>query len=582
MSSLTNTHVISYNGYSFPAETETVGLDIESVYQSNGMHIDHYRYTLTLRFVVSSTSAANQNSAISNIRNLLLQPAKSLIYSYSFGSLTVNAGGAIDVDFGPKPVSFRFKPNGSGLSSEIYWTVQFALPRCGEGDTNTNTIREFSFYQTNMSDYAGYGSIVRRVYLRVAGNRIAAGRLTADVVADRITVAYPVNYRVDDITRDISPDKTEITITYKFSQIPQPLPPGVVKCEASITHSTAKDFNFAQWEGRIQARYEMSALWSRATAFRYFYDMAMRKIRDEIASSPRLALTFGFTEKNKEKPVEVMVRSVSMSNPDIYGRNVAEFTMNYIVTTSLQALLVEGLWTPVPGTNFTSWKRSLQNNVFHPRGLTGFYDPYVAVVSTLCDPVPRSPGAITSIPGRPVEAGPGIKESSMTTAPKPGTSWIMYQSHVKLEKDSRKVIHAPINSPSGTSTLSSASKGDVMDRLKGAAGNLNKVTEYKPDQSGPVGQDRVVVQSVGPEIWYVRLYGVAKRAGYPISPPVLKSYAGRQATEVTDRSRGEGFETWISGATGVPIYSAKWNLVYVLDGPPLGAVVAATPFHPSR
>ena len=581
MSSLSSYNTIIYNGFTFPTETETISIVSTPVESQQGTHTAYVKYLITLRFYMNAGSKETLANNITTARQLLLENGGAFQYQFSFGAFSLNSGSTplIDVNYGPKIRSFSVKPIGGSRTVVCEWSAEIALPFCAADQNNGvySPIKDFSYTTSYSTDGSGYLTITRNVMVEVVGSFFyPRGSANADTYFEQFDIPVPDEFRVVSRSRTISADKTRLDIAATFEQMPYPLPPGVISCNASHSHANAEDNNFALWSGTIDASYEMSAVYPKESAFEHFMTMAMDRI-NKIRQSRRLSFPFGNVMEKKpvDKPTVVIIKSLSMTNPSIFGRPAAAFSLSYTIAMNVQALLVEGLWEPVPGTSFQRWKQSLADNAFHPRGLSKYRNTGSVAVIDLCTgvtkPAPSVIRELRSVPNpRPLFNPQRI--APVVEAPSPVNSWMDYKCIVQLLKSDRTVVHAPIQSQ-GRQTELRGMGGRELNNITSAKG-------YVPDQAGPVGDERMIVQQTGSPIWYVRLIGYAKRAGYPISPPRLISYAGRKAYDVSDMNRGGSFSTWVDGAVGVNIVNATWDNIYVLDGPPKSGLVADNPFFP--
>ncbi len=89
----------------------------------------------------------------------------------------------------------------------------------------------------------------------------------------------------------------------------------------------------------------------------------------------------------------------------------------------------------------------------------------------------------------------------------------------------------------------------------------------------------VVVQRRAEPSRYCWLVGAAIRAGYPVDVPDLASVGENAAVRACRLDRGEGVRHKTETALfGIPVYSASWNIRYLLSGRPTQAEIPAHPY----
>ena len=132
------------------------------------------------------------------------------------------------------------------------------------------------------------------------------------------------------------------------------------------------------------------------------------------------------------------------------------------------------------------------------------------------------------------------------TTPSEDSSWLEYHSLLIIHRDRTVVRQVILQSPEPEDT----------NYYQNSIGQLN----YQLTTGGT----NDIAQRSGKSRYTANLIGSARRAGYPIPRPALTTIGTATETE----EDGEFITTIEDNALGVPVYAARWNIHYNLDGPP--------------
>jgi hypothetical protein len=576
MSDLTNSPInCRYSSYVFPTETETVELAGKPIYASDGRTIIYIEWTIHLKWVLATVpAAASTDITMFALRQILTAPAAEFHYSnVGFGNLDINvgSGGKRDVVWGPKPISFRYKPTGANQAAELDWIVQVAIPECANARYQFALME--AVYKLNFDiDQSGYTTRVYSGHLRIPQTRSAPGARgltdTADAYRERIVPPLLPGFRRIPGSFDISEDKCRLDWSIRdVEEGPNFPPPGVVVANMDYSVSNGM-YLYGTWAATLKATYEMSRDVPRSIAFGHFISVVADKTR-------RAAAVMFIDADGRPARNTVLFRSLTMREPEIYGKKGAAFSADWTYCSKREdILLTSAMWIPVPNSNWQLWANSMTRGAWSPRGFANMRNgPGEDTIIDLCQqPQAIAPGQVTlrALP-------PEIRtlRASLPPYPPPNTSWMQYLSTLHVEPQDGSVVLKPMPltsvapTPSDPPILRGVLDDPIQNQLRGLADGLRLPAPLRP-YAAASGQAPAVIQARTTPTIYVVLEGHAIRAGYDISPPTLRSYGGQPATPANGRGYGFGsavLQNWL----GVPIVGCYWRLRYVLPDAPTSA-----------
>lgn len=581
--SLPSTGTCTYNGFTFSNNVVTTDLSITPVYDTAGRTVVYSIFALTLEDKYTN-SGASIETLMETVRSQLLSPAGELVYANKgLGDLTINSGTKKDVLWGPKPKSFRWKPLGDNKAAKIIWSVDVAIPACTNA-VYTGALMEVNYKARFAIDRSGYTTRTYSGYLRIPQTRSSQSSRTlqdsADAYRDRIVPAIVDNFRrTQEYTLDESKCRLDFSITDEELP-PNPLPEGVIDCQASHTVSTS-GASLVKWRGTLRAQYEMRKDLPRTDAVKHFLALCKQ----------RLALTKQFATGDQNSQL-VIPTGLTFTEPEIYGRNAALLELGYTYATSIgNCIKASALWTPVNGT-FSQWRQSM-GNVMNERGLAQLkFSPSEDAIIDLCQSTtPASPGQNDA--NQP-DATAGLLAGLGLTPPPPDKSWLHYECKLSILTDDRVVEHKPL-----TTTQPQVSTDGQAEEPLNTAGTFLTIEDpgsgipSPPSKSvaksktggGKVGYNATTPnkqQRAGNPSFVCYLIGKAMRAGFEIPVPTLTDVGGIVPTPANRSKHGEGFSQWQYGYVGVPIIVATWRLRFLLPQAPTGPIGSvANPTQPT-
>lgn len=609
MARLPTIGTISYNGVDFDAYLEGARAPVEArfVFDRPGRTVSNVQYTIDVEGVISHAVTTDQD--LETLRRRLAQPAGELRFDFrGFGSTSLHVnppggGGIRDCNWGPKPEVLNWTPLGVPRAAKFRFRCVTNIPECVGGEPRTKYKFHLmeSVYRYHVAiDHLGLTTltITGHAVIPQTRDRVDARTLTdcADRYLEQILPPCPPGFQRQSQSHTVDESKNQIdySVTYKEQPTLQPLPAGVLDCQASFDVQS-DSMGFASWTATIAASYTLEKGAPKAAAWGHFFALYAQRVawaKAQIAPGERLS---------------VIALKFSFGEPNLYGPEALKASISYRIVCPLARILnMSGMWLPVPG-NYNAWKASLANVGFHPRGYAKLrLRPEDDLLVNLClDDPPRR-----LLMGAPPPLPAGVPLAMPASDVAPESSWLAYQMHVAIECDDGTIEHKPLdddpnadNHPERVPTPTWARLQTVAAQDLQAKGQTLK--DVKPDNAGALAQvaasqsmlsaiagqslsvpgdtkallsstagwtppyrGRIASVQQGVPSLYVTLYGKAMRAGYPITCPVLTSLAGVPAIPA-NRAGVEHFTTGVVyNAGGVPVVAATWRQRYLFQDMP--------------
>lgn len=553
---------INYNGVTFGPKTRCE-IEGQSVLSTDGRTISHIIYLITVRTIIA-LDGQTTDATMADLRQRLQSQGGALeISETGFGPLVVNfdneLGKAKDVLWGPIPKILRWKPIGSSQACEVTWSCQVAVPECGNAQYQFALMEVNSKYSWDV-DNSGYTIRSFSGFLRIPQTRREQGSRTLSDNADdyrrRIIPPAIIGFRRKQ-KFDIDDSKCRLDFSITDEEMPPNAPPaGMVNARASHTLQSPLPLS-EKYTGSISASYEVSRDKPRKLAWLRFIEL----INDRIGAATQYGI-----QQDGTKSVPMLFNLV-MTEPEIYGRESASFSINYTFFASLNTILqASGLWRVPPGSDHAVWAGSLVNGMFSPegRGFAGL--AFNNNQDTIVDLCQNSPAALASAAKIVAAHGEAVTEIK-NKYPDPASSWLSYKSAVTIkQRDYAAILKGLPTAPLAPNALTSMPEFNPVLTVAGAAVSaaaewVNKTSGYQPDYAP--GTPTSDVQTRATPDYFVTLEGDAIRAGYLITPPVLTQFAGSPVKPFNDGSPTFA-QKFVTSWFGVPIFSAAWRITYVL------------------
>mgnify|MGYP002780403990 CR=1 FL=1 len=596
---------LEYDGASFGNGTRTLSVTINPVRNAADNAVSYLKYVFSFE---TRLGGGPTDEPVTQFRQRLMKPGKAFKFEdRGLGSsFSINvSGGSKDVMYGPRPSEVSFRPLGGGNGCVITWRVEVHKVDCSDG---ADELAIMDHGTTVSDEISESGHVTRKVtgYVRVPNRLIGDGtRLndSPDYYRDQVIPPLVPETRRTFGPFTVNPARTQLDYSYTDSPTGRNIPPpGVVKITADqvVTSSVA---GLSVWQGTIQAEYLMAAnVTDVRVAVEHFFLKLVQSRVDALAKS------LGGTSRS------ITPAGLTLREPDIFGPDLrAGFTFTFMFNRNLKNTLgTNGLWTPIPGSDWRKWATSLASSAFNPRGASGaVIDIGDDRVVTLCKPssgrIGGTTGFVNELRNLPLGGFMSVQKLVDAAAPPPEleTSWLYYQNEVVYEADTGSIISRVL--PKSVLTAATDVLGKVEDAIGEAYDAIKSPGKYV---LGAVGQDPAGGSAIGGVFnpgpggnnrldnvqsgdasrrvrpaEYVFLVGKAARAGHPVPRPTLSNIGGVEPVPADRLDRGEGFgQQVIFGAGSTPIYAARWRLRYYLPaGRKEGVAVPSNPiFDPPK
>lgn len=547
---------IAYNGFTFDERTQTENLSARYKYDTAQRTITATIYALTLRTIIGAQQGITSDALMLDARRRLSVPGKPFRYQNTgFGDLTVNVSNTSkDVLWGPRPQELSCKPIGGTCSWELVWKVEVAIPECSRAAVDL-ALMEFNYRLAIDQDRQGFTTRTYHGYYIIPQTRKFGDVRTlsdsADAYWESILPELPENFKRELKNRELDESKCRCDFTVVDTEMgPNILPVGITDCRASHTLESGNR-GFFQWIGTISADYEIARDYPEEKVYKHFVNLCQQRINNSRANFkaiPGAAQSNSVADAQKQKEGFILLTKLSMAEPEIYGRPLARFSLQYLMYQSFTNILkASSLWLPV-GNSWSQWKTSLSNSALHPRGNAKMsFNPNDDVIIDLC--LDRNAVAVGTVQQ--------TKQNRRLTndfgddkCPKPEDSWIWYDVRLEAESADGVMVHKPL--PLFTTQTTYVAVGLVQS---GYIQEVQRIVAGTPD-------DIIQLRTSNSDAVYV--VGSALRACYNIDPPILQTIGGRTAVRANRDDEQEYCRTGNLGTYGVPIIWAQWRHRYII------------------
>jgi hypothetical protein len=566
---LSQVGTLSYNGITFDAFHRSTAR-ATPVWDEAGRTITHVEWQIDVVWPVQASGSA-LDTVMELYRTALMTPAQTLVYSNKGLSTDFSVGPSgtfFDVEWGPKPLYLELVAWGDH-GGILKWGVSCKLPYCAStssgGSKYKNNIMAANYEVSYDIDEEGLTSLTTSGYIEVPNTRYKTGdagrpvTFSADSFRPQIRPEVPVGFqRVAPGRFKLSKDKRRLDFTFVDRELHFPLPDNCVA--ADIEHTVEGDNfkGFQNWRGSITATITTAAGVTKATAFDRFMLVVASRLRKTPAKGDVAPRAQQIDESF------IWLRGIGFRE-QVLTRQSSFFCRYEIINSSLTHILgVSKLWTPVTGTNFNSWKTSLDNGPWRARGNAGLaFGSTEDVIIDLCSTRKQPPaGDPTQQPNAGQnDAGAKGKAAQGAQLVKPEASWVNFKMGVEMHVDGKVIRHKPLTGAAKTSVKSPVIDAFKTSKQQGATGKTT------PQATSTVADG---VQRVAGPSTNIVLYGYAERISYAVPVPSITSVGGQGVV-----LKNEYVNSYVSSAVGgLPVNRTEWRLEYMV---PLGPNALTTP-----
>lgn len=587
---LPSTGILTYNTVNIIGPSVRTRIRAKPVLDEARRVIKYVEYHVeTSGYVEPAGSSPTTDTALSSYRSLLLECGQALsIANKGFGPLRANDGtGPKDALWGPIPEILSWVPIGNDRTAFVEWACVVHLP-CER--SNQAVFEGFpmavNYEMDTTIDEDGYTTQRVSGYLEIPMTRRPGTRVppdSADRYYESIVPAIPFGFQRKRKHRHLSKNKNRLDFEFVDEEIPVPLPPGVTR--ADVRHLAENDIRhaFVTWNCLLSGSITLARGEPKARAWDRFQLILASRLARRFTPAANLGggqgvgagivagggglAAVGVTA-NLRGGVVIPARLVF--DEEVFGRT-SSFQFGYrIVGVPLQAIFaVSGLWSPVAGTDFTTWRTSLANSAHHPRGGAKLaHLPQDDVLVDICQRDPPRVNPRLQGGGNPPDAGsPTLRGGGEVP---PGNSWLRFRLRLRLEERHRTVPHKPLR-PAPRETPPDGPPDGFgfigIDRAGDGGTSPSTVPAPPPDRSTIETPSADVIQEQAAPGYTIILEGSAVRAGHKITCPDIRKVGG-QTPVLADRQFAQ--EQAGGVGDGIPVFTAAWRVVYYLPTAPAG------------
>ena len=430
MSNLAITGTMSYGnnangvgGYTFPVESRTI-VAVRAVQDKAGRATKFVEYTFDVTaYILVSPS----DGTIATIRQVLDQDGNTFQFTNKgFTDITVGPNGPqYDCNYGPKARVKSLTPLGIANAWRLQWECVVCLPDiAGASKGLPNGVLELTYSIDYAKDDKGYVSRTISGDLEIAAHMTAA-ELASDCpdvgLTDywiRLLALFPLPSKsVRRHSRNLSADHKTLHFTINDVQKPDRafLSPFVDwECNVDVATSGAA---FKKWTVTIAASYELPPSGDDATdgqtdykqlAVGHFVTLIGSKTVNNLywktrgavakVAAAKLAAAQKYTSQAARKaianaigPMVPIPTAARFSEQPHTNRISLSVSYWFIVSDSAAALLASGMFIPIPGAGWKTWKDNadIKQTALSSRGsLNLFYDGKNDAIIDISQPDP--------------------------------------------------------------------------------------------------------------------------------------------------------------------------------------------------
>lgn len=489
----------------------------------------------------TSSTRTRTQSRMDSLVDQLSQSGKRLIIQ------DIGLGGAIDtgsttpdIDFGPRPRVISWRPIGGDLVGEVVWECHFTIPpKCASNSINAGEVMSFEYaiaYQTNNEGLltrviTGHIGIVQfRNGLKIAANPEAA--------YDKIIFNCPQYFQPVTFSRQINHARNRIDfVCVHEEQTNEAYPEGIIEADVDQDLENIPP-GFINWQGTLSGTMRVApGVAKKVAADKFFiimFDVA--KHLNDAAGAKGIVIPERIRFGTKK-----------------FGRTSRFFVQWRMVACLHEILAKAGIWSSVPGTDYTKWKASMQKiGLFSPRGIGGYrFNANDDVILDLCEqPAKVSIGNDTGYRTTP---GGDAKLSLDCPEVTKEKSYLFFKNAIQGVQSQSVILHKIMQAfKPGIATV-----GDgILAPFIGSGGSSSNAEKQDIAQYSGTSED------------YVLMTGRALRLKFTPEIPKLESVGGVKLEELGRQVVVEPEASYFD----CPLIGARWAVLYRVKGGSLHGV----------
>ena len=305
------TGTLSANGvYEFPP-TYALQFNTKPVMSDNGATVKYNRNELTVTWTLpyeylinrynpvftpaGTNSPQSIDTAVQQIRSILMQPRKELVCTYqglgptsniSTTGMVINSSN--DVNFGPQPLDFKWRNIGAQRAVELTWVVAFHTHNQIVFDGSNNNTKVPSIFTDLVWSRSFDIDEIGSVTITTTGSYTIASYSNTHADEYRVVAAFPVPLYCQRVSQRFQHDSTSKTTTFTIVDKQHPtenaLPPKALKMD--LTHEVSSAIfggrlegkGFHQWNNVIQGSITLPPGEAFVTAYLLFWFYARQRL----------------------------------------------------------------------------------------------------------------------------------------------------------------------------------------------------------------------------------------------------------------------------------------------------------------
>ncbi len=505
------------------------------------------KWSLEVHAIIHATSVGAQETRMNTVIQELSEPRQKLTINGIGMDLPITTdknGTRPDINWGPKPNVVSIAPAGADLCWEVNWTVEFeTAPYCASGGSvSAGAPIAFNYETTYVTNEEGLLTRIISGYIEIVqfanGRKVAANPEDA---FDLITWQLPDLFRRVSVSRRFNEAKNVVEFTVIDQELADyPYPEGVVECDVDYDFENRPP-GFMNWTGQLSGTMRVAPGIPKSLAVDKFFIIVF-----DIAAKLNAAAA---PSKGIVIPERIRIGTKK------FGRT-SRFMVTWRMVACLHDILTKtGLWEPVPGTSYQSWKSSMAAaGVFHPRGVGKW--KMNATEDTIID-LCQGAQAVTlgndtgsrydpfGSPTTKLGCGNITKERS----------YLMFRNKIRGVQQQNAIIH------------------NIMQTFGGAAyvalsGDVGNGAPFPSEQTGAKPKNSILQFQSGSTDFIV-MTGRALRLKFTPEIPKLTKIAG---VDVDELARNIVLEP-ITSYFDCTLYEARWAILYK----PRGQIYAVKP-----
>ncbi len=531
-----NYGTISYGNYTF-SPLRQLEVAAEMVYDEADRVVTHIKYVLQARRCVIYGGVGNPFGQFQNLCNInmaamqdeLSQPGLPLVIRDIGFDRAINTGtnSPPDIIWGPKPRAINMRPVGGEFAWEFDWDCEFNVSRCASPGNLENALMAFNYDWTAVVNEQGLMTRTISGYLQVAAVRgqppgsptSRAVLFNVDAQWDQISFGVPFGFRRTQNVHTINKTKNRIDFAVTDTELTgSAFPAGIVDADVELSIDSQAGGLF-RYLATLSGSLTVAPGYPKSLAAAKFMLIAI----DKEAQLKAAAVASPIVGKGDCIAIAFQMRH------SIFTRT-SHLSITWTLTSDLKTLLAQsGMWAPVPGTDYQSWKASMDAvSVMGNRGVSGLAwnnadDKLIDICMSLAAPL----NEIATNADSNVDA----EEQDDVDDPKP-ESYLLYRNVVRPASEQNVVLH----------------------RFAQA---------YQPGQSGYA--DHVLQYPTAPDN-LILMEGAAARLNNRPDIPALTSVGGQPVELLWLLPAVDQVPSGLS--FGNAIYQARWRALYRITGEP--------------